>query len=239
MLHLANKVFGATVRGVDGPLGTLEDFLFDEDGWVVRYLIVDTGARRLLLSPMAVPGSWDRSEIVVNLTTAQVESSPDVDAATLDRARETAMLEHYRHPRYWGDTNIWGTFPTPNALSDAAGAATPAASGRVATEQALRLHAVSARIGAHIQAADGEIGHIDDFLVDELTWCVRYLLVDTSNWIGGKSVLVRTKMVRGFDPTDGTLRVDAARDVIEHSPSFESIEAAVTPGETGPPFTWV
>ena len=42
MLHLAQKVAGAPVSGTDGDIGKLEDFYFDESGWNVRYLVVNT-----------------------------------------------------------------------------------------------------------------------------------------------------------------------------------------------------
>ena len=62
MLHLAHKITGASVRGVDGDIGTLEDFYFEEDRWTVRYLLVDTGkwfsGKRVLISPMSVPDGW-------------------------------------------------------------------------------------------------------------------------------------------------------------------------------------
>ena len=54
------------------------------------------------------------------------------------------------------------------------------------------LHKFSKLRGFHIHALDGEIGHIDDFLLDESTWGLRYFVVDTSNWVGGKRVLVST-----------------------------------------------
>src|SRR6476660_3534178 len=52
------------------------------------------------------------------------------------------------------------------------------------------LHKTSQLRGYHIVATDGEIGHVDDFLIDGGNWTLRYLVVDTSNWIGGRSVLI-------------------------------------------------
>ena len=78
--------------------------------------------------------------------------------------------------------------------------------------------------GFHIVATNGSIGHVSDFLVDEGTWVVRYLVVDTSNWIGGKSVLISAAMVESIDSPSKEIRVRLTRDQIERSPSVETAE---------------
>ena len=82
MLHLAHKITGASVRGVDGDIGTLEDFYFEEDRWTVRYLLVDTGkwfsGKRVLISPMSVPDGWGRDGVRLTLTKEQVWNSPEI-----------------------------------------------------------------------------------------------------------------------------------------------------------------
>jgi hypothetical protein len=83
------------------------------------------------------------------------------------------------------------------------------------------LHKTSKMTGYHILATDGEIGHVDDFLVDE-NWVVRYLVVDTSNWIGGKSVLISAAALEKVNSPDQEIRVRLTRDQIEHGPSVES-----------------
>ena len=88
--------------------------------------------------------------------------------------------------------------------------------------------------GCHIQATDGEIGHVDDMLVDEDSWDIRYVVLDTSNWIGGRAVVVATRVLKGVDLPDRIVTVDVARDDVRRSPELDSIE--VGPGEDAPPF---
>ena len=83
------------------------------------------------------------------------------------------------------------------------------------------LHKTSRMAGYHILALDGEIGHVDDFLVDEGTWSVRYLVIDTSNWIGGRSVLISAGAVTAIDSASRKIRVQLTRDQVEHSPSID------------------
>lgn len=213
MLHRAQKVIGAHIRAMDGDIGTLEDFYFEEDGWTVRYLLVDTGkwmsGRKVLLSPAAVTGPWNMAEVPVSLTKDQVWHSPEFDPRRHpSHEEEGKMLRHYGHPSYWDDSAA----PTHS------------------------LRSTKESTGYHLQASDGEIGHVDDFLIGENSWKIRYLLVDTSNWIGGRSVVVASEAVAGVDENKGMLKVCATREAVKHSPKFESIEDAIGPAENGPPF---
>ena len=192
MLHLAQKIAGATVSGTDGEIGTVEDFYFDEPDWTVKYLLVDTGARHhgkhVLVSPTFVQQGWGRNGLRLNLTCEDVWGTPDVE----------------------------------NAASGA--------------DQA-HLDSVKGTSGFHIHARNGEIGHVDDFLIGEDSWRIRYLLVDTSNWIGGRSVVVSADAVERVDKGDHKLYVAADRDAIKNAPALESLDAALARSETGPPFT--
>jgi sporulation protein YlmC with PRC-barrel domain len=88
--------------------------------------------------------------------------------------------------------------------------------------------------GFHIEATDGEIGHVDDVLVDEDNWNIRYIVLDTSNWIGGRSVVISPRVLKGIDQPDRIVHVDVARDDVRRSPELDSIE--IGPAEDAPPF---
>jgi uncharacterized protein YrrD len=240
MLHLADKIRGATIRATDGDIGTLKDFYFEEGRWTIRYLLVDTGTwmsgKKVLLSPMSVAGNWDMAGIPVNLSKHQVWSSPEFDPqSSLTRDSETQVLEHYGYPYYWGAAGIWGSFDNPAALLAAPPLDT---SGRATVEnEPEHLRSIARSTGYHVQATDGEIGHVDDFLIGQESWRIRYLLVDTSNWIGGRSVIVSSDTLQSVNGQHGALRVGVSRDAIKHAPAYESIESALDARETGPPFT--
>lgn len=258
MLHLAHKVRGAAVRGLDGDLGTLDDFFFEEACWGVRYLVVDCGSwlsgRRIPISPMAVRGTWYRAEIHLGLTQAQVRNSPDVlNALTaLNRVQESTVLSYYGHPDYWDGAGVWGAFNTPAELAGA-GQERHERAERTARQETSRarsenlaavavdnrLRSTTESTGYHVRAVDGEIGHVDDFLIEEDSWRIRYLVVDTSNWLGGKWVIVSTSAVHRVDIEQEVLSVGVTRDSIRNSPSFDSISSSLSPSETGPPFAFI
>jgi hypothetical protein len=240
MLHLAHKVTGVTVKGTDGEIGSLEDFYFEEDRWTIRYLLVDTGkwfsGKRVLISPMSVRNGWGRTGIRLRLTKDQVWNSPEFrNGEPLSHAGETSVLAYYGYPDYWGATSIWGNYDSPAALLEAVPAAAPAP-GSIDPE-ARHLRSIKKSTGYHLHARDGEIGHVDDFLIGEESWRIRYLLVDTSNWIGGRAVIVSPDAVDGIDKERGQLYIAADRDSIAKAPELESIQSALDLAETGPPFT--
>ena len=243
MLHLAHKVMGAAIRGTDGEIGTLEDLYFEEDRWTVRYLLVDTGkwfsGKRVLISPMSVSGAWGRMGIDLNRTKDQVWNSPEFsDVQPLSATQELSVLTYYGYPDYWGAASIWGNYDVPGALvasGPRAGEVAPPANS--INPEARHLRSVNTSTGYHIHARDGEIGHVDDFLIGQESWRIRSLLVDTSNWIGGRSVIVSPETVERIDKEHDRLYVAADREAIRNAPSLESIESALDLTETGPPFT--
>jgi hypothetical protein len=88
------------------------------------------------------------------------------------------------------------------------------------------LHKTSYMRGFHIQATDGGIGHVDEFLVDE-TWAVRYLVVDISNWPGGKSVLITPAAVEKVSSPDKKIFLNLTRAQVTASPSVDTVDIAV------------
>ncbi len=245
MLHVASKVRGATVQAVDGDIGTVDDFYFEPSNWAVRYLVVDTGkwlsGRRVLLSPMSVRGPWGMDRIPVSLTRDQVRDSPALDLSRPpSRHGESDVLGYYGYPAYWGMSSVWGIYDSPGALVMAPADDTPStreSSGVDLEERGLR--STTAITGYHLQAVDAEIGHVDDFLIGEESWRIRYLRVDTSNWIGGRSVIVSSEVVERVDKADEKLYVAADRDAIANAPELETIDAALSQAEIGPPFTLI
>jgi hypothetical protein len=247
VLHLARKICGATIHAVDGDIGTLEDFYFEEDRWTVRYLLIDTGSwkngKRVLVSPMSVAGDWNVKTIPLSLTRDQVWESPRFDPQdSLSPDAEAQLLGYYGYPYYWGHSGVWGSFDNPGALLTAPPAKTPPGPSTPSNgidPEARHLRSITKSTGYHLHAVDGDIGHVDDFLIGQDSWRIRYLLVDTSNWIGGRSVIVSSEGVEEVDTEHEELRVGVTRDAIKHGPTFASIEAALDTRETGPPFSFI
>jgi sporulation protein YlmC with PRC-barrel domain len=155
-----------TIAATDGNLGSVVDLCFDDRSWTIRYLVVDAGSwfpdRWVLISPISVR-SWAPDPRILRgeLSKAQVKSS--VEAHILNGRPETPPQPH----------------ALEHAIRDCARARGEA-----------HLQVATAAIGYTIQTEDGTIGHVQDLLVDDKAWAIRYLLVDTENRWVGKKVLV-------------------------------------------------
>jgi uncharacterized protein YrrD len=229
VLRRVDALTRLSVRATDGAIGRVTDAYFDDEQWAVRYLVVDTGmwlGWHVLVSPQAISTSdWDGSLINVALTRDQVEHSPRADLQhPLSRLYETEFYTHFGYPPYWDAPPTWGVGPgtpePPQSATTRPGAAAEVTPGGPVVESAADSHVRSWREvkGYHIHATDGEIGHVDDLLVDEQSWLIRFIEVDTSNWIGGTSVLVPRTALGLVNWPDRTLSVRLLREQVQHSP---------------------
>ncbi|MEN9985802.1 MAG: hypothetical protein RI925_1304, partial [Pseudomonadota bacterium] len=77
-------------------------------------------------------------------------------------------------------------------------------------------------IGYHLHTIDGEIGHVAGYLIDDETWAIRYLIVDTSNWWLGHQVLIAPEWITGVHWPSQTVSVALSRESIKQAPPYDS-----------------
>jgi hypothetical protein len=193
MLRNTTQLKGFAVRATDGELGTVDQLYFDDETWAIRYLTVETswlGGRRVLISPISViQADWQAKRLDVALTKTQVENSPNIDTdKPVSRQHEIAYSGYYGYPYYWGGPFLWGPATYPGGVMTAPRDPIAERIQKESTDSHLR--STKAVTGYHIEAADGEIGHVDGFIVDDEAWAIRYIEVATKNWWPGKKVLV-------------------------------------------------
>ena len=195
MLRNVTYLKGFAIRAPDGEIGTVEQFYFDDETWAIRYLVVNTGGwlpgRLVLVSPIALrQAEWQSKRLDVALTKKQIEDSPPIDThKPVSRQHEAAYMGYFGYPYYWIGPFLWGLASYPAGLVAQREAVTEAkaAQAREGKEPAdSHLRSTNEVTGYHIEAADGEIGHVADFIVDDETWAIRYLEVDMRNWWPGK-----------------------------------------------------
>jgi len=205
-------------------LGSVEDFYFDEHQWTVRYVVVKASdwltGRSVLLSPFSVERlRWDDARIDFRLTEAQIKGAPSANLKQpISEQWESEYAAYYGLPYYWAGSDLWGMWTTPAEAIAAVEKVTPPQSRSRASRQLRSIREVT---GYHIHAQDGEIGHAEDFLVDDEAWRIRYLMIDTSNWIGGRTVLIAPQWAEGIDWAKKQVLVDVTRDVVEASPEYD------------------
>jgi uncharacterized protein YrrD len=235
-LRNAKELLGYSIRATDGTIGTIADLYFDDERWAIRYLVVDTGGwltgRRVLISPRAlgVP-EWHARILPVSLTKSQVENSPDIDTRKpVSRQYEAAHSGYYEYPFYWGGSGLWGMGEYPGDLSSQMAiehelrANEPVSSSPAnPSKEDSHLQSFNAVMGYHIHATDGEIGHVDDMLIDERSWAIRALVVNTSNWWGGHKVLIAPGSIASVTWPDAQVAVSLSRADVQKAPTFEPV----------------
>ncbi len=234
MLRKVSTLKKSLVIATEGEIGHVEDVYFDQQAWAIRYLVIETGtwleSRKVLISPYSVkqPLASDGS-IPVSLTREQVRNSPDIDThKPVSRQQESEYLGYYGYPTYWGDSGLWanGEFPImPLVVLPDYAERHEHRETNVNPDDAY-LRSIDTVSGYHIEASDGSIGHIDDFIFDDESWAIRYFVIDTRNWWpGGKQVLIATQWIDRIDWVERKAFTSLTRDSIKNSPAYD--EAAV------------
>jgi hypothetical protein len=192
MLTNVNQVKGLAIRATDGEIGTVDQLYFDDETWAIRYLTAATGGwlsdREVLISPFSVTNvDLQGKRLDVALTKKQVENSPNRDTQRpVSRQYETEYLGYYGYPNYWGGPFLWGPGAYPSGLSNRIATPKDALAEKIRRESMdSHLRSTGAVTGYHIEAEDGEIGHVAGFVVDDETWAIRY--IEVQRRIGGRA----------------------------------------------------
>jgi hypothetical protein len=227
MLMNAKNLKGLQIRVAEGDIGTVDQFYFDDESWAIRYLAVQTGGwlggRQVLISPFSiVQADWRANRLDVALTKKQVENSPGINThQPVSRQHEAEYNRYYGYPHYWGGPFLWGPAASPAGLS----IPMEPIAGRIGSESTdSHLRSSDAVTGYSIEAADGEIGHVDGYVLDDGSWAIRYIEVATRNWWPGKKVLVSPGWIERVSWPESKVHVGLSREAIKGAPEYvESI----------------
>lgn len=234
MLYNTQSLKGYKLRSLDGEIGKIEEFYFDDNHWTIRYMVAETGDwlmdKQVLISPHVLYAVNKEGHFIsVDLTKKQIEDSPPLEThKPVSRQFEAAYYEYYGWPTYWGGSFMWGA--SPNIIRDVKKSAEDI-KGKETQDSHLRS---TMDVSGHIiQASDGEIGHVDDFIIDDETWAIRYLVIDTRNWWPGKKVLISPKWIERVSWEKSKVFVNLLRETIKLSPEFTEESLITRDYETG------
>jgi hypothetical protein len=229
---------GQMIQARDGELGAVDEFLFDDQNWTIRYLVVETGqlmGRKVLISPISIEREQKTDGLTLSLTKEQIRNSPDIDTTKpVSRQLEAGYMNYYGYPYYWGGPGLWGAtaYPIanpamsrgvgyPDRTSGYAATAAPARAETDSDDEDPHLRSSKEVIGYYIEASDGNIGHVEDFLIDDENWAIRYMVVDTVNWWPGKKVVVAPQWIKDVSWVDSRVHVDLSRERIKQAPEYD------------------
>ena len=246
MLRRLDELHDFAIHASDGTIGHIKDFYFDDDAWVVRYFVVETGSwlssRKVLISPFGTGRpDWQEKSLSASITMDQVRNSPDIDTdKPVSRQHEGEFLEYYVYPFYWGGPGLWGAenYPNPQMMVMPEFVSTPSVIVPISEEvqppadvngldtaatQQPDPHLRSGKIvtGYRIDAIDGEIGHVQGLLFDDETWEIRAIIVNTGSWWLGHPVLIAPQSITGVSWSDQTVSINLTREQMKDAPRYD------------------
>lgn len=241
MLQSARELKGFTLLAADGEIGSVRGLYFDDQRWVLRHLVVETGGwlsgRHVLVSPHAVQEvDASQRQVQVTLTRQQVKDAPGIEAdRPVSRQHEAAVYDHYGYPYYWGGLGVWGAtdLPMGGHIAPIPGV-DPVADATASPEEPTgdpHLRSSAEVLGYTAAASDGDIGDIDDLLFDTRSWQIELLVIDTGRWLPGRRVLVPPRWVDQVDWPGRRIAFKVARQMVKSSPEYEP-RHPVGPDET-------
>jgi hypothetical protein len=236
ILRRVRELQGYTIGATDGDVGSIEDVYFDDQSWTIRYFVVDTGAwlpgRKVLISPLSLRGvDTVGVRLESSLSRQQVKESPSVDTAMpVSRQHEIAAAQYYGSPFYWTGPYRWGPWPYPGG-DPVTGTPYPdpvypdpvaqEITARQADSADSHLRSANAVRGYGIEATDGSLGHVVDFLADEQSWAIRYVVVDPQSWWPGPHVILSTDWIEDVSWNDSKVIVNVSRDTVRNAPPYD------------------
>jgi len=221
-----DSIKGYELGALDGNIGKCNDFLFDDKAWVIRYLVANTRkwlpGRKTLISPISVSTIDQLKQIInVSLSRDQIKNGPALDSdAPISRQYETFFNRYFLWSDYWEGSGIWGNYSSPRSMKIEKDLLDIEKNSKTDS----KLRSAEEVSGYRIHTRDEDIGHIENFLIEEESWAIRYLVIDTSNWIpGSKRVIVNPSWVDEVDWAERSLNLRMTKKQVENSPEYDPL----------------
>ncbi len=220
MLRSAKEIIGYHLRASDDDLGRVEDFLFDDLTWTVRYVAADTRVwlpgRKVLLSPAAAGDPEPTAGVIpLQLTKKQIQESPPLQSELpVSRQHEAALAEHYGWPFYWLPGAVGAGAPALEHLPIPGGPSST-------TDGGPHLRSVAEVLDYHVLTRDGDFGRIADVIIETESWIITSLVIDTREWFSGKQLLIVPESIQRVEWLERTVYVDLTEEEIRKGPEYD------------------
>jgi hypothetical protein len=215
MLHDTKDLYGSKLVALDGDIGHVKDFYFDDNTWVIRYIVADTGSwltgRLVLISPHVIGKlSLPAHELHVGLHRKQIENSPSIEAhKPVSRQYELDYYRYYGWPAYWNGSAMWGMSGYP--VMEAPTKVELEARGQFHHREDKHLQSALAVVGYSIRATDGLLGTVNGFMVHERSWAICEMVVETGHWYSRKKILISHNKIESISYEESTVFVNLTK----------------------------
>ncbi|MCC3144961.1 PRC-barrel domain-containing protein [Halanaerobium sp. Z-7514] len=236
MLRKLNELKAFKVQGKEEELGEVSDFYFDQDHFILRYLVLDTDCwlkkEQTLISTDEIEAiDHNKKEIKTTMRAEALENGPSLEKnQPISKIMEENVVDYYDWPLYWASTSSGGvpTIPAGTKMREKLfDFETLTDEEKQAKEEELdsNLRSLNEISGYEIQAVDKSFGKVKDLFVDEEDWLIRYLLIDTRKILPSKKVIIAPEWVRHISWDKKQIFVDKSKKEIKNAPKYEEDEA--------------
>ena len=229
MLRSAKHLYGWSIHATDGVIGKVYEFLFDDQNWHIRYLVVETGSwlfgRKVLLTPQLLGYPNNSTELFnVNITREQVKNSPDIDTdKPVYRQHEEMLYGYYGWDPYWPMSPVTftpggGVYPIPLEVQQQN---EPSAAGAAVKKYDQHLRSTRLLAGCEVRATDDQAGYVSDCIIDDKAWVLRYFVVAAHRLFDGRKTLIAPDWLRRASWDEEIFYADLAAEDIKQSPEYD------------------
>ncbi|MFT5208080.1 MAG: hypothetical protein ACI9CF_001848 [Candidatus Omnitrophota bacterium] len=227
MLRSVKGLIHYKIQGIDAHIGHIVDLLVDDNSWVLRYLVDDTGhffpGRKILISPKSI-GEIDSATKTthVKLDKKQVHNSPAAEShkpVSLQKQDEIAQYFGWplatewalagggvHHPTHAEEIKSWEQIAQ-----------------KVGEEKESHLRSVTEVFGYAVEALDGRAGRLEDLIIDDASWNIQYLVVDIGSTEHHKHlVMISPDWVENVDWNEALIHFHESKLKIDQSPAFDA-----------------
>ncbi|CQR47515.1 PRC-barrel domain protein [Paraliobacillus sp. PM-2] len=238
IFYLGSTVKQLKINASDGKLGGVLDIYFDDKFWTVRYLVVDTRkwlpGKKVLLSPVSFDSvDMENGSLHVLATTEMIKNAPNQhEDEPVSKQAETKLINYYGWPNYsfglGGLAGPWGGYTYPQDLVDAQNSGL--LQNDVSTDDAMDHHLRSVNeidgsfFGYRVEASDGEIGHVSDFVIDDENWKIYYIVVNTNDPLASDHILLSTDWINKVEWASQKVFIDLTKDQFKEIKDFDPNE---------------
>lgn len=208
---------GFRMGAIDGEIGIIKEVYFDDQQWVVRYLIVKAGnwlnGRLTLISPQALLApDWDNELFPTNLTIDQIRHGPDIDTdKPLYRQQEISLYQHFPWSIYW----TLGAMPLEESLDMAI--------KDIETDNTPDPHLRSSDKVAEYRvfSQESEVGSVEDFILETNSWKIDFIVVKLGSWMSSKKVLLPVNWIASIDLATSRINLTRTMHQLQNCAEFD------------------
>lgn len=226
MKRSLNELIRYAIKANDGLKGTVKDFLFDEESWTIRYLEADLGivfpGKKVLIPTIFLDNpDWEKAQFPVHLTKEAIKNCPEREAhLSVSRAYEEELNKYYNINAYWPVSKK--TMSSPPMFNTSMAVPVPR---RLTNEDDLdtNLRSFKEVFGYYLVFNDKNKGYIKDFIIDDETWQLVYIVVDIGHWYSiSKEVMLAVSWMDSISYVDQTISINQNSSILKNAPGFDA-----------------